>query len=239
MADVLPVIGHMIVCEDIPIDPANPRRVTLVNPLSSVRSRSQPPFPVRCPKLGVFVQLTECRGAAEVRLQIEQADNQAIVFRTSPRRFSFGNDPLKVFNMTFRLRDCTFPSAGLYWVRLWYNNVGIFQEPLKLEGLVMEQNCIFVSGDELIVIDVDGSQVAAPALPVVPPGLTDEEKAFADAVKRFQIDHCRAMLNWRDVYEIVHSLGYRKVEQPVKPSETNGIPQDLARPDAAGNETST
>lgn len=133
MADPLPVIRHMIVCEDIPIDPAHPRRVTLVNLLSSIRSRSQPPFPFRCAKLCVHVQLTECRGTAEVRLRIEQADTQTTIFRTRPQRASFGNDPLQVFNMSFRFRDCVFPSAGLYWVQLCYNDSVIFEEPLKLE----------------------------------------------------------------------------------------------------------
>ncbi len=131
MADPLPVVRHMIVCEDIPTDPANPRRVTLVNLLSSIRSQSQPPFPFRCPKLCVYIQRTECRGVAEVRLQIEQADTQTITFRTPPRKASFGNDPLKVFRMTFRHRDCTFPSAGLYWVQLCYNDSVICEEPLS------------------------------------------------------------------------------------------------------------
>ena len=134
MAGLLPVVRHMIVCEDIPVDPVNPRRVTLVNLLSGIRSPSQPPFPFRCPKLCVYAQLTECRGTAEVHLQIEQADTQTSVFQTRLRKISFGNDPLQVFRMFSRIRGCTFPAAGLYWVQLWYNNVVIFQESLQLEG---------------------------------------------------------------------------------------------------------
>ena len=134
MADVLPVIRHMIVCEDIPSDSANPRRVTLVNLLSSIRSPFQPPFPFRCPKLCVYVQLSECRGVAEARLQIEQADTQTAIWRTRPQRVSFGNDPLQVFRMSFRIRGCVFPSAGLYCVQLWYNDSLIAREPLVLEG---------------------------------------------------------------------------------------------------------
>jgi hypothetical protein len=132
MAGLLPVVRHMIVCEDIPIDPAHPQRVTLVNLLSGIRSPSQPPFPFRCSKLCVHVRLTECRGSAEVRLQIEQADTQTIVFQTPPQKASFGNNPLQVFNMSFRVRDCVSPSAGLYWIQLCYNDSVIFEEPLKL-----------------------------------------------------------------------------------------------------------
>jgi hypothetical protein len=133
MAGLLPVVRHMIVCEDIPVDPANPRRVTLVNLLTTIRSPSQPPFPLRCPKLCAYLQLTACRGAAEVHLHIEQADTQTAILKTPSQRVSFGNDPLQVFNMSFRVRNCTFPSPGLYWVQLWYNNTLCAREPLKLE----------------------------------------------------------------------------------------------------------
>ncbi len=133
MADLLPVVRHMIVCEDIPVDPANPRRVTLVNLLTTIQSPSQPPFPFRYPKLCTYIQLTECRGVAEVQLQIEQADAQTGIFQTPLQRVSFGNDPLQVFSMSFRLRNCTFPSAGLYWVQLWYNGLVLYREPLMLE----------------------------------------------------------------------------------------------------------
>jgi hypothetical protein len=133
MAGLLPVVRHMIVCEDIPVDPANPRRVTLVNLLTTIRSPSQPPFPLRYPKLCVYVQLAVWRGTGEARLQIEQADTQTAIFQTPLQRVSFGNDPLQVFNLSFRVRNCTFPSAGLYWVQLWYNNLVLHRESLKLE----------------------------------------------------------------------------------------------------------
>jgi hypothetical protein len=72
--------------------------------------------------------------------------------------------------------------------------------------------------DEIIV---DRSEPITPR-PAVTPTLTEEEQSFADAVKRYQIDHQRTLLNWRDIFEIVQSLGYRKVEQPPNPPESNG-----------------
>lgn len=80
MAGLLPVVRHMVVCEDIPVDPASPRRVTLVNLLTTIRSPSQPPFPLCYPELCAYIQLTECRGSGEARLQIEQADTQTAIF---------------------------------------------------------------------------------------------------------------------------------------------------------------
>jgi hypothetical protein len=72
--------------------------------------------------------------------------------------------------------------------------------------------------------------------PAVTPNLSEEEQTFSDAIKRYQIDHRRTLLTWRDIFEIVQSLGYRKVEQPPAPPP-NGNSQNPARPDAAGNET--
>lgn len=100
----------------------------------------------------------------------------------------------------------------------------------------MEQEYITWSADEIIEIDCDGSEPITPR-PKVTPILNEEEQALADAVRRYQKEHRRGMLNWQDIYQIVHSLGYRKVEQSPKPPESNGSPQDPARPDAAGNET--
>jgi hypothetical protein len=86
--------------------------------------------------------------------------------------------------------------------------------------------------DEIIV------ERSAPLTPRPPdPVLSAEEQALADAVRRYQNEHRRALLNWRDIFEIVQALGYRKIEQSPKPSQSNGSPQDPARPDAAGNET--
>lgn len=82
--------------------------------------------------------------------------------------------------------------------------------------------------DEIVV---NGSEPITPE-PVVTPILSAEEQAFADAVKRYQIDHRRGLLNWRDIFEIVHSLGYRKAGQP----PLNGDSQNPPPSDESGNE---
>jgi hypothetical protein len=76
----------------------------------------------------------------------------------------------------------------------------------------MEQNYIVASPDEIIVFDEDGSLVAEPPLRPIVPVLNAEEQALADAVRRYQNEHRRAQLTWRDIFEIVQALGYRKVE---------------------------
>jgi hypothetical protein len=86
--------------------------------------------------------------------------------------------------------------------------------------------------DEIIV---NKSEPITPGPPVAPI-LSDEERTFANAVKRYQIAHQRALLTWSDIFEIVQSLGYRKVDRPSTPHPTNGNSQNPAPPNDAGNE---
>lgn len=127
-----PVVRHLIVCDDILSDPNNLRRVTLVNLLHAIHSLKQPPFPLLQRELCAMVQVTECRGAGEFRIEFVQADTGRVIRRTRTISNDFGNDPLEVFGLPFRIKDCLFPAAGLYWVQFWYNDHMIAQEPLLL-----------------------------------------------------------------------------------------------------------
>jgi Family of unknown function (DUF6941) len=132
MSDVHPVVRYLIVCEDVQTDPEHERRVTLVGLISALRSLDQPPFPVLCRELCVFLQLTDCRGAADGRIEIRHADSDRVVFRTRTRTIPFSNDPLEVVGVNFRIRDCLFEEPGLYWVQFWYNEKMLAQQPLLL-----------------------------------------------------------------------------------------------------------
>jgi hypothetical protein len=132
MSELHPTVRYLIICEDVQTDPDNPRRVTLVGLISTIRSIEQPPFPLRFREMCVFLQLTECRGPAEGRIEIRLADSSGVVFRTRTRTIQFGSDPLEVVGATFRIRNCLFQEPGLYWVQFWYNEQMISQQPLLL-----------------------------------------------------------------------------------------------------------
>lgn len=132
MSEVLPTVRYLIICEDVQTDPSNSRRVTLVGLISAIRSVDQPAFPLLYPELCVFLQLTECRGPADGRIEVQQADSGQIVFRTRTRTIPFASDPLEVVGATFRLRNCLFQQPGLYWVQFWYNEQMIAQQPILL-----------------------------------------------------------------------------------------------------------
>lgn len=132
MSGIHPTVRYLIVCDDVSSDPDNPRRITLIGLISAIRSLEQPTFPLLHRELCVFLQLTECRGTAEARVEIRHADSDQLVFRSQTRTIPFGNDPLEVVGATFRLRNCLFPEPGLYWVQFWYNEQVIAQQPLIL-----------------------------------------------------------------------------------------------------------
>jgi hypothetical protein len=132
MNHVNPTVRYLIVCEDVQIDPQNPRRITLVGLISAIRSVEQPPYPLTYQELCVFLQLTECRGPADGRVEIRHADSDQVVFRAQTRTIPFGSDPLEVYAVTFRIRSCVFENPGLYWIQFWYNDEMIAQQPLVL-----------------------------------------------------------------------------------------------------------
>ncbi len=132
MADVPPVVRYVIPCEAIETDPDDPRKITLRGIVSAIRSLGEPPFPLRRREFRVFVMLTECRGRGDVGIKIVQADTGQVVKQIAKRNVDFGNDPLEVHGLRFRLRNCEFPEAGLYWIEFWYNDRAITQQALVL-----------------------------------------------------------------------------------------------------------
>ncbi len=132
MQSVPPTVRYLIVCEDDQVDPEHPRRVTLTGLISTIRSLEQPAYPLWYREICVFLQLTECRGSAEGRIEIQHSDSSDVVFQTKTRSIPFGSDPLEIVGATFRIRDCLFREAGLYSVQFWYNDAMLAQQPLLL-----------------------------------------------------------------------------------------------------------
>jgi hypothetical protein len=130
MSQVHPVVRYLILCEDVRTDPDDQHPHTLVRLINVLRSSRTPPFPFVQDLLCAFVQLTECRGPADGRVEIHHADTDQVVFRTPTWTLPLANDPLAILGVTFRLRKCLFPAPGLYWVQFWYNEAMIAQQSL-------------------------------------------------------------------------------------------------------------
>jgi hypothetical protein len=132
MSELHPTVRYLIVCEDVQTEPDEPRRVTVVGLISAIHAVSEPPFPLFYKEFCVFLQLAECRGAAEGRVEIKHADSDQVIFRTRTRTMPLPNDPLEVVGATFRIRNCLFREQGLYWVQFWYNEQIIAEQPVLL-----------------------------------------------------------------------------------------------------------
>jgi len=127
-----PLVRSLILCEDILTDPDNPRRVSLLNLVQVIRSVGELAYPLVQPELCVFAQLVGGRGTGTVEVRIESAESGGMIFQTRPRSLTFPNDPLAVYGLRFRIRNCSFPTPGLYWVQLRYNDQLLGQQPLIL-----------------------------------------------------------------------------------------------------------
>jgi len=111
-----PEIVYLIICDDVVADPQNLHRLNLRGVVARLWSTARPPFPVTRPEICVFVLLTGGQGPTEIAVRIVQDAGGGAIFRTGIRRLHFRGQPSDVTGATFRLRRCTFPAAGLYWV---------------------------------------------------------------------------------------------------------------------------
>jgi hypothetical protein len=132
MAVASPVVRYLIVCEDIQTEAEHPRKVTLVNLISTIHSKDEPPFPLLYRELCVFVQLTECRGRGEVSITILHESSGQITYPgpITPWSASLPNDPLEVVGLRFRIRNIEFKERGL--VQFGYNGGKLAEQPLLL-----------------------------------------------------------------------------------------------------------
>jgi hypothetical protein len=127
----LPFIRYFVVCEAFSFE-AN-RKISLLRLLSTIRSPSLALFPLTFPTLCAYALLSECRGRGSFRIEIHQAATGQTVYSTKTYDHDFGNDPLHLFGLPFRIHNCVFPEPGLYTVEFWYNNGVLAEYPLLLE----------------------------------------------------------------------------------------------------------
>lgn len=113
--------------------PDNPNKITLVNVISTIRPADDSGFPLTVAQLCVYAQITECRGSGKIQLQITNPDSGSTVFRSSERVLSFPNRPLGVLGIPFRIFDCMFEHPGLYHVELWFEQICLAQQPIRIE----------------------------------------------------------------------------------------------------------
>ncbi len=129
-----PEVLYFLLCDDVRTDPANYLRLDILGLIMRIRSTQAPPFPFVHPQFCVLVVWTEGRGTGELRLRVVQADTGRVIFRNRPRTVRFSGAPTDVNGMRFRIQNCSFPSAGLYWVECLFSGTVIARQRLSVAG---------------------------------------------------------------------------------------------------------
>jgi hypothetical protein len=94
---------------------------------------------------------------------------------------------------------------------------------------IIETSTCDVMLEEIVI---NGSTPMEPLRTVSPP-ISAEKKEFLDAIEQFQRKYTGRSLTWGEIFDVLVSLGYRKVEPPCAPPPLNGHPQDSTRPEGA------
>jgi len=129
---IKPVVRYMLLCDDWELDPANNRRIIIHGLIANIHALDDPPFPLLYQEMCVFLALTDGHGKGEGKIVCEYEASGQKVFETRSRLITFTLDPLEILGVPFRIRDISFPQAGLYSVQFWYEGELVDERPLRL-----------------------------------------------------------------------------------------------------------
>ena len=129
---IRPVVRYMLLCDDWWVGPANNRGVTIVGLISNIHALDDPPFPLLYREMCVFLAFTDGHGQGQGKIACYYEASGQKVFETRSRTIAFGPDPLEVLGVSFRIRNISFPQAGLFSAQFWYEEELVEERPLRL-----------------------------------------------------------------------------------------------------------
>ncbi len=129
-----PDVLHVILCDEVQIDPNNYHRCNVLGLITSIRSTATPAFPVARPQFFALVIWIGGHGTGELVLRIIEDRSTSTIFRTRPRQVRFVGDATAVGGVVFRIQNCTFPAEGLYCVEVLFAGSVIARQRLFLRG---------------------------------------------------------------------------------------------------------
>ena len=127
-----PSVRTIIVCEKVIRDANKANSVTLVNLIASIRPGSDPKYPLVQPELCVFVELIECRGPRRLRVEVRDEESDELLYASNTQTVPLPNDPLVLARLSWRIRNCEFPTAGLYSAQVWYEDQLLIRRSIEL-----------------------------------------------------------------------------------------------------------
>jgi hypothetical protein len=127
---VVPEAKAMILCGDVLADPEN-GNLHLMGAFNNIRPRSPSVYPHRHREFCVFLQLSDAQGRLPGYVQVIRADTQELVYRTASQPMIFA-DRRTLVRVCFRIRNCTFPAPGLYWIEFFANDLFVTDRMVRL-----------------------------------------------------------------------------------------------------------
>jgi hypothetical protein len=125
---------HLILCDRIETDLNNFHRCNIFGLITSIRSTAVPPFPIVRPELVALIVWTGGQGIGELVLRIMEDSSANTVFRTRPRQVRFVGERAAVGGVVFRIQNCSFSAAGLYWVEVLFGGLAIARQRLVVRN---------------------------------------------------------------------------------------------------------
>jgi hypothetical protein len=131
--DLAPVARYMLVCDDLITDARWPGKPLIVGLISLIRWPEQPVERFTLGTMCVYLVLTGGRGAGTARVVCRDDFSGAEIFRFGDQPLSFeGLDPVGLYGVVFRLRDCHFPRPGAYSVEFDFDDRVVEQRLLNV-----------------------------------------------------------------------------------------------------------
>ena len=130
--NILPVVRYFLLSEDISTNPVDPKKVTVIDLLTTIRSKDDPAYPVLIPEICCTVWLTDGRRSGEAQIVCVEDETAEKLFASRRHVVQLSEDPLEVSIVAIRIGDCCFPNPGLFTFEFYWNGQKLAECPLRM-----------------------------------------------------------------------------------------------------------
>jgi hypothetical protein len=116
-APFFPRVRSAVICDDVHQRAGEPETFDLVGVRCEIRASS---FSYTHPLLCLYLQVTGRQGSVSAHVVARRGEDEEIL-RTADQDVAFSG-PLDPAHIWWEMEDCTFPSAGVYYVQLFFGD---------------------------------------------------------------------------------------------------------------------
>ncbi len=132
MLEVMPVVRHMLLCDDVQVRPKQPHKLNILGLAGTINALGLAADVRHLVTLGVFLQVTELYRDTRVSISVSDADWDDEIYLGKDHLVVAAPTPLHVVPLHIRIGPVDFPHDGLYWVNCRFDGHTHAQEPLMV-----------------------------------------------------------------------------------------------------------